>query len=80
MSDDRPAVHVGDLVIVLEWIHLSAHTPAPYCGVVYRYDALTRTPLVLRPPYVTMSATRWRLPTPEELAAYQLDQLQAGGL
>ena len=25
-------------------------------------------------------ASRWRLPTPEELAAFQLAQLQAGGL
>ena len=81
-----PDVGPGDLVVVLEWDQ-SLDLPCPHTGVVQRRSSGGAR--VWHPDGVRSWASgdpfgwwadSWRLPTPEELTAYQLSQLAGGGL
>jgi hypothetical protein len=79
-----PAVLPGDLVVVLEWAH-PLTLPTPWVDLVSL--STWSGPRVIHPDRPSIGsgvrggwAQRWRLPTPEELAAYQLSQLTGGGL
>ena len=92
MSDDKPAVQAGDLVIVLEWatsFYVRLHTKhlgSPHWAVITTPARHVASGDVYARPCPPDSdgwafkAKRWRRPTQAELAAYQLDQLASQGL
>ena len=77
---------VGQLVAVLRWVPALA-SPRAALVVPYVGPAVLVSPMGyvrVGPPPGVFDADAWaastRPPTPEELTAYQLGQLQAGGL
>ena len=72
-------VQPGDPVVVLHWRGI-AEPPAMRVRLVSRFDPYSGDACIRVGPTLTFWADSWRAPTTDELAAYQLDQLQAGGL
>ena len=93
MSEARPdTLTVGSLVVVLGWVQ-PCGIPAPYTGPVQVAPFKGGECGVRVAPSQGVRQTRgngvvvngwwvasWRLPTPAELAAYQLARLTEGGL
>jgi hypothetical protein len=80
----NPTVVGGQPVIVLEWALYSNFGPVP--GIYTADPEPSGSPQRLwvssprRTSFLGGLALHWRLPTPEELSAYQLGQLAEAGL
>jgi hypothetical protein len=84
VSAGGPAVRRGDVVTVLEWLY-DLEQLVPYTGTVQALDSGDIRVSHRNGPGHTahgpgLWARKWRLPAPEELAAYQLSQLTSQGL